>query len=167
MGLCSGMSKILACLVACSSFASAAIVEKTVIYEQGGKKLEGCHVYDDAVTGKRPAVLVIHQWTGLTNYEKERSRMLAKLGYNVFAADIYGQCVRPVPPAAGQEAGKYKADRKLYRARLMAALDQFNPHFPALRSVPMAVSEGSRHKQIPSNDGFVSEEELKALRKQN
>ena len=118
------MSKLLACLVACSSFASAAIVEKTVIYEQGGTKLEGCHVYDDAVTGKRPAVLVIHQWTGLTNYEKERSRMLAKLGYNVFAADIYGQGIRPVPPAAGQEAGKYKADRKLYRARLMAALDQ-------------------------------------------
>jgi len=124
MGRCSGMSKILACLLACSSFASAAIVEKTVIYEQGGTKLEGCHVYDDAFTGKRPAVLVIHQWTGLTNYEKERSRMLAKLGYNVFAADIYGQGVRPVPPAAGQEAGKYKADRKLYRARLMAALDQ-------------------------------------------
>lgn len=124
MGRCSDMSKILACLVACTSFASAAIVEKTVIYEQGGKKLEGCHVYDDAFTGKRPAVLVIHQWTGLTNYEKERSRMLAKLGYNVFAADIYGQGVRPVPPAAGQEAGKYKADRKLYRARLMAALDQ-------------------------------------------
>lgn len=124
MGRCSDMSKILACLVACTSFASAAIVEKTVIYEQGGKKLEGCHVYDDAFTGKRPAVLVIHQWTGLTNYEKERSRMLAKLGYNVFAADIYGQGVRPVPPAAGQEAGKYKADRKLYRARLMAALGQ-------------------------------------------
>lgn len=118
------MSKILACLVACSSFASAALVEKTVIYDQGGVKLEGYHVYDDAVSGKRPGVLVIHQWTGLTNYEKERSRMLAKLGYNVFAADIYGQGVRPVPPAAGQEAGKYKADRKLYRARLLAGLEQ-------------------------------------------
>lgn len=118
------MSRILACLVACSSFASAALVEKTVTYEQDGKKLEGFHVYDDAVTGKRPGVLVIHQWTGLTNYEKERSRMLAKLGYNVFAADIYGQGIRPVPPAAGQEAGKYKTDRTLYRARLMAGLDQ-------------------------------------------
>lgn len=118
------MSRILACLVACSSIASAALVEKTVIYEQDGKKLEGFHVYDDAVSGKRPGVLVIHQWTGLTNYEKERSRMLAKLGYNVFAADIYGQGIRPVPPAAGQEAGKYKTDRKLYRARLLAGLEQ-------------------------------------------
>ena len=72
--------------------------------------------------GKRPAVLVIHQWTGLTDYEKQRSRMLAELGYNVFAADIYGKGVRPVPPAAGQEAGKYKGDRKLYRGRLNAGL---------------------------------------------
>jgi dienelactone hydrolase len=118
------MSKILACLVACSSFASAALVEKTVVYEQDGNKLEGFHVFDDAVIGKRPGVLVIHQWTGLTNYEKERSRMLAKLGYNVFAADVYGQGIRPQPPAAGQEAGKYKADRRLYRSRLLAALEQ-------------------------------------------
>ncbi len=64
--------------------ASAALVEKAVIYQQAGATLEGFHVYDDAVSGKRPAVLVIHQWTGLTEYEKRRSRMLAELGYNVF-----------------------------------------------------------------------------------
>src|SRR5690606_21414779 len=50
-------------------------------------------------------------------------RQLAKLGYNVFAADIYGKGVRPSPPAAGQEAGKYKGDRELYRARLKAGLE--------------------------------------------
>jgi Dienelactone hydrolase family len=103
--------------------AHATLVEKTVIYQQGGVTLEGFHVYDDAVTGKRPAVLVIHQWTGLSDYEKRRSRMLAELGYNVFAADCYGQGIRPQPPAAGQEAGKYKGDRALFRARLLAALD--------------------------------------------
>lgn len=41
----------------------------------------------------------------------------------VFAADVYGQGVRPQPPDAGKEAGKYKGDRALYRARLAAALD--------------------------------------------
>ena len=101
----------------------AALVEKSVIYKQGDAILEGFHVYDDAVSGKRPAVLVIHQWTGLTEYEKRRSRMLAELGYNVFAADIYGQGIRPVPPEAGKEAGKYKADRMLFRARIDAALE--------------------------------------------
>lgn len=101
----------------------AALVEKAVTYEQGGVTLEGFHVYDDAVAGKRPGVLVVHQWTGLSDYEKGRSRMLAQLGYNVFAADIYGKGVRPQAPEAGKEAGKYKADRMLYRERLMAALD--------------------------------------------
>ena len=104
--------------------AHAALVEKAVIYQHDGATLEGFHVYDDAVAGKRQGVLVIHQWTGLTENEKRRSRMLAELGYNVFAADIYGQGIRPQPPEAGKEAGKYKGDRKLYRARLTAALDQ-------------------------------------------
>lgn len=101
----------------------AALVEKTVAYQQDGAALEGFHVYDDAVTGKRPAVLVIHQWTGLSDHEKRSSRRLAELGYNVCAADIYGKGIRPQPPEAGKEAGKYKGDRALYRARLTAALD--------------------------------------------
>ena len=104
--------------------AGAALVERDVEYKQDGTVLEGFHVYDDAVTGKRPAVLVIHQWTGLSNYEKKRARMLAELGYNVFAADIYGKGIRPPAPGpAGEEAGKYKGDRALYRARLMAGLE--------------------------------------------
>ncbi len=104
--------------------AHAALVEKSVIYEQDGTTLEGFHVYDDAVEGKRPGVLVIHQWTGLTEYEKRRSRMLAELGYNVFAADIYGKGIRPKPQQAGRVSSKYKGNRTLYRARLTAALDQ-------------------------------------------
>jgi dienelactone hydrolase len=119
--------KILPSLILAASLVTgthAALVEKTVTYQQGGATLEGFHVYDDAVAGKRPAVLVIHQWTGLTEYEKHRSRTLAELGYNVFAADIYGQGIRPQPPEAGKEAGKYKGARTLYRARLTAALDQ-------------------------------------------
>lgn len=113
---------VLSLLAAAS--ASAALVERPVEYTVDGVVCEGFHVYDDAVAGKRPAVLVIHQWTGLGDYEKHRSRMLAALGYNVFAADIYGKGVRPVPPAAGEEAGKYKGDRGLFRARLAAGLAQ-------------------------------------------
>jgi dienelactone hydrolase len=115
--------KVLALSLLAAVSASAALVEKSVEYQQDGVTLEGFHVYDDAVTGKRPAVLVIHQWTGLTDYEKMRARMLAELGYNVFAADIYGKGIRPVPPAAGQEAGKYKSDRDLFRGRLKAGLE--------------------------------------------
>lgn len=101
---------------------SAEIVSKTVEYEHEGTLLEGFHAYDSSVEGKRPGILMIHQWTGISDYEKMRAEMLAKLGYNVFAADIYGKGIRPQPPEAGQYAGKYKTDRALYRARMMAGL---------------------------------------------
>ncbi len=102
---------------------TAAIEGKTVSYSHGEAELEGFHAYDDEIEGKRPSILIIHQWTGLTDYERMRARSLAEMGYNVFAADIYGKGIRPQPPAAGEEAGKYKADRKLYRARMLAALE--------------------------------------------
>lgn len=100
------------------------LVEKMIDYKDGDTVLEGFYVYDDEFEGPRPGVLVVHQWTGLGDHEKERSRMLAKLGYTAFAADIYGKGIRPDVSAAGEEAGKYKNDRKLYRSRLMAGLNQ-------------------------------------------
>lgn len=98
------------------------LVEKSVTYKQGDTELEGFHVYDDKVEGKRPSVMVVHQWTGISEHEKERSRMLAKLGYNVLAVDIYGKGVRPQPPSSGKTAGIYKEDRELFRQRLIAGL---------------------------------------------
>lgn len=100
----------------------AAVVGEAIEYPVGNVLCEGWHAYDDAVTGKRPAVLIVHQWTGLTDYEKMRAGQLAELGYNVFALDIYGKGVRPQPPAAGKEAGKYKENRALFRKRLEAGL---------------------------------------------
>lgn len=103
--------------------ASAAVQAQAVDYKEGSTVLEGWHAYDDAFSGKRPAVLVVHQWKGLSDYEKKRAEMLAKLGYNVFCLDIYGKGIRPGTPAeAGKLAGKYKGDRALYRRRLAAGL---------------------------------------------
>jgi len=102
---------------------SAAVVERSVKYKLGEVEMEGFHAYDDKVEGKRPGVLIIHQWTGLSENEKMRARMLAELGYNVFAADVYGIGIRPQPPEAGTVAGKYKGDRQLFRARMMAGLE--------------------------------------------
>jgi dienelactone hydrolase len=112
-------------LAVLSSFGSlsAAIVEKPLEYKSGDVLCEGWQAYDDAVIGKRPGVLVVHQWTGISDHEKEAARKLAALGYNVLVADIYGKGIRPQPPAAGKEAGKYKGDRPLLRARVNAALD--------------------------------------------
>jgi dienelactone hydrolase len=104
--------------------ARAELVSKSVEYKQGDTVLEGYSIYDDAVQGKRPGVLVVHQWMGLGDYERKRAALLARLGYNVFAVDIYGKGVRPRnPKEAGAEAGKYKNDRALLRARVRAGLE--------------------------------------------
>lgn len=105
--------------------AQAAIQFKTVEYFEGNTTLEGLSVYDDALPGKRPGVLVVHQWKGLGDYERKRAEMLAKLGYNVFAVDIYGKGIRPKDTKeAGAQAGRFKNDRKLLRARAQAGLEQ-------------------------------------------
>ena len=75
--------------------ARAAVHAAPVLYEHDGVKLEGWSAYDDARSGPRPGILVIHQWKGLSAYEKKRAEMLAELGYNVFCVDIYGQGIRP------------------------------------------------------------------------
>jgi dienelactone hydrolase len=87
--------------------------------------LEGYIAYDESFKDKRPGVLVVHQWMGLTDYEKMRCEMLAKLGYFAFAADIYGKGVRPADyKDAAKEATKYKSDRNLLRSRVNAALNE-------------------------------------------
>jgi dienelactone hydrolase len=102
-----------------------AIHTQTVEYKQGDATLEGYLVYDDAIQGKRPGVLVVHQWMGLTDYEKHRAEMLAQLGYVAFCADIYGKGVLPKDTKeAGALAGKYKSNRQLLRARVNAGLDE-------------------------------------------
>ncbi|MBI3853827.1 MAG: dienelactone hydrolase family protein [Verrucomicrobia bacterium] len=109
--------------------AKAQLHTEPVEYKQGNTKLEGWLAYDSSVKGKRPGVLIVHQWKGLTDYEKKRAEMLAKLGYNVFALDIYGKGVRPTNPKdAGAEAGKYKSDRALLRARAQAGLAILKQH---------------------------------------
>ena len=103
--------------------AEAKLVTKTIEYHQGDTTLEGYLAYDDAFGGKRPGVLVVHQWMGLTDYEENRAVMLANLGYVAFCADIYGKGIRPQNyKDAGAEATKYKTDRALLRRRVNAAL---------------------------------------------
>lgn len=106
-----------------SAPAAAKVITRTVEYTEDGTTLEGFLAYDDAVTGKRPGVLVVHQWMGLTDNERMRAKMLAEMGYVAFAADVYGKGVRPQNrEEAAAEAGRYYGDRALWRARVAAGL---------------------------------------------
>src|ERR1035438_6391323 len=109
--------------LSCATTIRAAIHTETVEYKQGDTTLEGFVAYDDAVHGQRPGILVVHQWMGLTDYEKKRAQMLAQLGYVAFCADIYGKGVLPKNTReAGAASGKFKNDRQLLRARVNAGL---------------------------------------------
>ena len=96
----------------------AAMVERDVSYQHGQQALEGYLVYDDAWEGKRPAVIVVHEWKGLNDYAKKRARMLADLGYVAFAADMYGKGIQARDhEEAAQLSGVYRSDRHLMRER--------------------------------------------------
>ena len=107
----------------------AEVISELVEYKQGDTVLEGYLAYDNAISGKRPGILVVHEWKGVGPYVKQRAEQLAKLGYIAFAADIYGKGVRPqTNDDASKVASIYKSDRKLMRARAAAGLDVLKNH---------------------------------------
>src|SRR5689334_21018929 len=92
--------------------AEAKLITKTIEYKEGTQALQGYLAYDDKFKGKRPGVLVVHEWKGLNDYAKRRSNMVAELGYVAFAPDIYGKGIRPqTNDEAGKMMGKFRADR--------------------------------------------------------
>ncbi len=98
---------------------------QTVEYRQGDAVLEGYLAYDSSQTGKRPGVLVVHEWKGLDDYAKQRTEQLARMGYVAFAADIYGKGIRPqTPEEARTQATLYRTNRVLLRERVNAALTE-------------------------------------------
>src|ERR1039457_3886868 len=97
----------LLCLMALGQ-ANAAVVGKMIRYQQGSTALEGYLAYDDSVTGKRPGIVIFHDWMGMGDFPKARAVELAHLGYVAFAADIYGVKDRPQDmKEAAAAAGKY------------------------------------------------------------
>lgn len=70
--------------------ASAEVRTKAIEYKDGDTVLTGVLAWDDAATGNRPGVLVVHEWWGLNDYAKGRAEALAAAGYVAFALDMYG-----------------------------------------------------------------------------
>jgi dienelactone hydrolase len=111
--------------------AQAKLVTRTVEYTQGDTVCKGYLAYDDAAPGKRPGVLVVHEFWGLNDFARKKAEQLAQMGYVAFAADIYGggQVTKDF-----QEAAKWSAALKnnppLLRARALAALKALSAHEP-------------------------------------
>ena len=91
-----------------------------VSYTVNGEPFEG---YFAAAGDAKGLVLLIHDWDGLTDYERQRADMLAKLGYDVFAADLFGAGVRPTKVEdKRQHTGELYKDRERMRALIRGAL---------------------------------------------
>lgn len=102
--------------------AAAKVVTEVVPYTQNGTALKGFLAYDDAIAGKRPGVLVVHEYWGLNEFAKQRAEKLAEMGYVALAADMYGEGkVTQNPEEAMQLAGHIRST-PLMRARVQAAL---------------------------------------------
>jgi dienelactone hydrolase len=112
-------------LSALSVAAQAAIQSEEITYQHEDTTLTGYLYWDDALSGKRPGVLVIHEWWGLNDYAKKRARMLAELGYVAFAADMYGdRKVTDKPGQAREWMQEVTADLEGWRERGQLALEQ-------------------------------------------
>jgi dienelactone hydrolase len=118
------LAAVLAIVLAGVSPARAEMKAEVVEYRHGDVVLEGYLAYDDLIRGKRPGVLVAHEWNGHNEYVRKRAERLARLGYVAFALDMYGKGVRAKDAKeAAALAGIYKGDRTLMRARAVAGLD--------------------------------------------
>lgn len=107
-----------------SAYAHAEVKTEAIEYKHGDVLLEGYLAYDDSIKGKRPGVLVVHEWYGLNDYAKRRADQLAMLGYVAFAIDMYGKGIRAKNrDEAAKLAGTYRSDRRLMRTRAQAGLD--------------------------------------------
>ena len=111
-------------VLAAALTASGEVRTETVKYKLGDTTMIGYMAWDDAVQGRRPGVLVVHEWYGLNDYAKSRARQLAQLGYVALAVDMYGDGVVAKDAAeAGKLATALRNDRPLMRARAQAALE--------------------------------------------
>ncbi len=103
----------------------AGIKTQIVEYKDGDTALEGYLAYDDALKGKLPTILIVHEWNGLGSYVQRRAREIAQLGYVGFAIDIYGKGMRPTTrEESSKQASIYRNDRPLMRRRALAGLTE-------------------------------------------
>ncbi len=107
--------------------AQAEMKTQWVDYSHGDTKLKAYMVYDDKITGKRPAIFMVHDRAGMTPDTLQHAEVWAKLGYVTFAADIfgYGQGVLPkTVPEMQAQTDIYTKNHPLMRARTQAGFDQ-------------------------------------------
>lgn len=108
---------------------STAIKEEPVTYRDGDTVMKGYIVYDEARQGRRPGVLVVHEWWGITKHVHAEARNLASQGYTAFIVDMYGDGkTADNPKDAGAMSGAVRKDVRALQSRFNAARDTMARH---------------------------------------
>lgn len=106
------------------SYGAPKVVGQSVEYKSQGVTFKGYLAYDENLVGRRPGVLVVHEWWGLNEYARKRAQMLAELGYTALAVDMYGDGKTAMHP---DDAGKFSSELMknfdVAKARFLAAMD--------------------------------------------
>ena len=105
--------------------ASAAVREEPVTYTDGETTMKGFVVYDDAVQAKRPGIVMVPEWWGITQHVRNEARKFAEQGYTAFIADMYGDAKTAYNPKdAGALSGSVMKNPKVMESRFNAAREQ-------------------------------------------
>ena len=105
--------------------AQAEVKTQEVEYTQGDTVLQGFVAWDDAKKGKRPGVLVVHEWWGHNQHARNQAIRLAEAGYVGFALDMYGKGkVADHPDNAQAFMKEATKEPATLSARFTAALEQ-------------------------------------------
>lgn len=102
----------------------AAMQAKPLEWTVGKQRFSGFLVYNDSTSVKRPGLVMVPDWKGVTPASVEKAKQIASAGYVVLVADVYGKGVRPKDDkAAGAQVGKMYQDLPGLRARVAAAVN--------------------------------------------
>ncbi len=147
---------ILVSILLLAGTASAKLVTQPIAYTHDGVALEGYLAYDDAVSGKMPGVLVVHEWWGLNDYARKRAEKLAGMGYVAFALDMYGKgksTEHPDQAAAWMKAVNGNMDQWLARANAGLEVLKRQPQVDTSRMAAIGYCFGGATVQVLAYGG--------------
>lgn len=115
--------------------AMANVTGREIIYKTGSTTMNGYLAYDESKEGKRPGILVVHEWWGHNDYARKRAKMLAELGYVALAVDMYGEGKKADhPDDAGKFAMSVMSNIDEGKTRFVQAMKELKMH-PAVDSM--------------------------------
>jgi len=114
----------------------AGINTKVIKYKVGKQEFTGYMAYDDSIKGKRPGILVAHEWWGHDAYARKRAEMLAGLGYTAFALDMYG---------TGKHA-EHPKDAKAMMTEMFSDMPEAKKRFNKARQILMKQKSVDKNK---------------------